>query len=67
VEIGTRRDGEVSVQTMSGSVRVAVPPGVRPNARLRSLAGRPRLACERGDDCRVEVQSLSGSIEVVPD
>ena len=65
IEIGTERDGDVGVQTMSGSVRVAVPEGVRPHTRLRSLSGRPRSDCEEGSDCQIAVRSLSGSIEVV--
>lgn len=66
VELGTQGRGDVSVETMSGSVRVEVPAGVRPAARLRSLAGRPRCDCEEGDDCEIVVQSMSGKIEVVP-
>jgi len=66
VEVGTQRDGDVAVQTMSGAVRVAVPEGVRPHTRLRSLTGRPRCDCEEGSDCQIAVQSLSGKIEVVP-
>ena len=66
VEVGTQRDGDVAVQTMSGAVRVAVPEGVRPHTRLRSLSGRPRCDCEEGSDCQIAVQSLSGKIEVVP-
>lgn len=65
VEVGTERDGDVAVQTMSGSVRVAVPEGVRPQTRLRSLSGRPRSDCEEGSDCQIAVRSLSGKIEVV--
>lgn len=65
IDIGTERDGDVAVQTMSGSVRVAVPDGVHPHTRLRSLSGRPRSECEEGSDCRIAVRSLSGKIEVV--
>jgi DUF4097 and DUF4098 domain-containing protein YvlB len=67
VELGTKGKGDVAVQTMSGSVRVAVARGVKPSPRLRSLSGRPRFECAEGDDCRINVNSLSGRIEVVPD
>ena len=67
IELGTQGQGDVAVQTMSGSVRVAVARGVRPSARLRSLSGRPRCDCPEGEDCRINVNSLSGRIEVVPD
>lgn len=66
VEVGLRGKGDVAVQTMSGSVRVEVPQGVCPTARLRSLAGTLRCDCEEGDDCEINVQSVSGKIEVVP-
>ena len=65
MELGTQGKGDVAVQTLSGSVRVEVPPDVRPSARLRSLSGRPRCDCELGNDCEIAVQSLSGRIEVV--
>ncbi len=66
VRVGTQSKGDVAVQTLSGAVRVEVPAGVHPDARLRCMAGRPRCDCERGDDCRIAVQSVSGKIEVVP-
>jgi DUF4097 and DUF4098 domain-containing protein YvlB len=66
VDVGMTAKNDVSVQTISGSVRVEVPPDVHPSARLRSIAGRPRNECPPGDDCRINVQSMSGKIEVVP-
>jgi DUF4097 and DUF4098 domain-containing protein YvlB len=67
VDVGTAAKGEVTVQTISGSVHVAVPQGVRPSTRLRSISGRPRVDCPPGEDCEIRVQSMSGKIEVVPD
>lgn len=66
VELSVAGKGGVTVETMSGAVRVAVPRGVRPNARLRSLTGRPRCDCEEGNDLDIDVRSMSGKIEVVP-
>jgi DUF4097 and DUF4098 domain-containing protein YvlB len=57
---------DVAVQTMSGAVKVTLPPGTRPAAKLHSLTGRSRCDCDEGEDCRVAVQSLNGKIEVVP-
>ena len=65
VRVGTQNDGDVAVQTLSGSVTVAVPEGVRPEARLASMVGRPRCDCPEGSDCRIAVRSVSGRIEVV--
>jgi DUF4097 and DUF4098 domain-containing protein YvlB len=67
VELSTEGKGDVAVQTMSGSVRVAVAHGVKPSPRLRSLSGKPRFECPEGSDCRINVNTLSGRIEVVPD
>lgn len=66
IEVGTQRDGDVAIQTISGAVKVEVPKGIRPMALLRSMSGRPRCDCEQGSDCRIAVQSISGRIEVVP-
>ena len=65
IEVGTQTEGDVSVRTMSGQVKVAVPRGVRPATELKSLTSRPRVECEEGSDCRVAVRSMSGKILVV--
>jgi len=65
VEVGTQRDGDVAVQTVSGSVKIEVPEGIRPDASLTSMTGRPRCDCPEGNDCRIAVRSLSGKIEIV--
>ena len=66
VHVGTQGKGDVAVKTLSGAVKVELPPDVHPDAKLRSLSGRPRCDCEPGADCRVAISSLSGRIEVVP-
>ena len=67
VEVSMQGKGDVAVRTLSGSVRVEVPEGVKPAARLKSMTDEPCCDCEEGDDCEITVQSLSGKIEVVPD
>ncbi len=66
VEIGAEGQGDVCVQTLSGSVRVRLPEGVRPAARLASKTGRLICDCLQGNDCVVDVSSLTGRIEVAP-
>ena len=66
VEARTQGKDDVAIQTLSGSVRVEVPKEVRPNARLKSMTGRPRCDCKEGDDIEIAVRSMSGKIEVVP-
>ncbi len=65
VRVATQSAGDVAVQTLSGSVTVEVPDGVRPETRLKSATGRPRSECQEGSDCRIAVRSFSGRIEVV--
>ena len=67
VEVGTAAKGDVTVQTLSGSVRVAVPRDVHPATHLRTITGRPRVECSAGEDCEIRVHSMSGKIEIVPD
>jgi DUF4097 and DUF4098 domain-containing protein YvlB len=66
IEVGMKAKGDVTVQTISGSVHVEVPRDVRPSAKLRSVSGRPRNDCPPGSDCEIRVRSMSGKIEVVP-
>ena len=61
----TGREGLV-VRTMSGSVRVTLPPGVHPETQLVSESGDARCDCQQGSDCRVLVWTGSGSISVKP-
>lgn len=65
VAIGSAGRSDVDVHTISGPVRVLLPPGVRPQARLKSISGRPRCDCPPGDDLCVAVSTLTGKIEVV--
>ncbi|GAB4330462.1 MAG: hypothetical protein Kow0010_15480 [Dehalococcoidia bacterium] len=67
VEVTTDGGDDVRIKTVTGPVEVRVPPGARPDARLRSLKSRTCCACETGDDFSIDVASLSGSIDVVPE
>ncbi|MEX2080235.1 MAG: DUF4097 family beta strand repeat-containing protein [Dehalococcoidia bacterium] len=64
VDASAAGEGDVEVETLSGSVTVRLPHGVRPRARLRSRSGRSRCDCPQGDDLEVAIQSLSGRIVV---
>jgi DUF4097 and DUF4098 domain-containing protein YvlB len=66
VDVGAEGKAGVFVKTVSGSVRIALPVGIRPQTRLMSLSSRPRSECPEGNDCEIKVKSMSGSIEVVP-
>jgi len=63
IEIGAEGAGEIDIHTVSGSVTVTLPATVRPRLRLKTL-GRVRSELEEGNDCRIAVKSVSGSITV---
>lgn len=65
IDIGSCGDGTIAVKTVSGKVRIALPEGTEP-ATFFKTRGNVRCDFARGDDCRIEAASLSGSIEVVP-
>lgn len=66
VELVAEGGDDVRIKTVTGAVEVRVPPGMRPDARLRSLKAKTCCACETGDDFSIDVASMSGSIDVVP-
>ena len=65
VELGVDGSGGIAIQTVSGSVRLEIPEGLKPHAQLMSLASRPSCECPEGDDFEIKVKSMSGKIEVV--
>lgn len=54
----------VTVETVSGRIRVSVPEGVKPEVRHRSVSGRRRVEIETGDDLSIVARSISGDITV---
>jgi DUF4097 and DUF4098 domain-containing protein YvlB len=58
---------DLAVRTVSGGISVTFPRAVHPNARIRVLSGRPRVECAAGHDCAVDIVSVSGRVEVVPE
>ena len=65
IEMGASGDSPIAVKTVSGRVHITLPAGTEPATFFKT---RGRVVCEfpRGDDCRIEAASLSGSIEIVP-
>jgi DUF4097 and DUF4098 domain-containing protein YvlB len=65
IDMGASGDSAIAVKTVSGKVRIALPPGTEPQTFFRT---RGHVTCDfpRGGDCRIDCASLSGSIEVVP-
>jgi DUF4097 and DUF4098 domain-containing protein YvlB len=51
-------------ETVSGTVRVSLPAGVRPEVRHRSSSGKLKLGPDPGDDVVITARSVSGDIRV---
>jgi DUF4097 and DUF4098 domain-containing protein YvlB len=65
VTLGSSASGPVGARTVSGSVTIRLPRGVRPAIRASGF-GKVRCACEEGEDVTVDVASVGGDIEIVP-
>ncbi len=57
--------GPIGARTLSGSVTIHLPPGVRPDVRA-SDARWVHCRCDEGDDVTIDVASMSGKVEIVP-
>jgi len=56
---------DASASTISGGVTLTYPAAVHPRTRFRTMSGRQRLDLAPGQDCEVNVSTLSGKLEVV--
>jgi DUF4097 and DUF4098 domain-containing protein YvlB len=65
VTIGSSAQGPVLASTVSGSITIRLPAGVRPTLRS-SGRGTVRNSFPSGDDVLVDVASMSGTVRLVP-
>jgi DUF4097 and DUF4098 domain-containing protein YvlB len=65
IDMGASGDSSITVKTVSGKVRIALPEGTEPQTVFKTR-GHVRCDFPAGHDCRIEAASLSGSIDVVP-
>jgi DUF4097 and DUF4098 domain-containing protein YvlB len=66
VRVASAAHGPVAARTVSGSITIQLPRGVRPRVRSSGL-GKVRNRFEAGDDLVVDVANVSGTIRLVPD
>lgn len=59
-------EGAIAVKTVSGTVRITLPAGMRLEACCKTMSGRIECPFPVGNDLRVDAISVSGSIQVVP-
>lgn len=64
IELGLSVAGEALVETVSGTVRITVPAGARPAARLKTVSGKRQVECDAGDDVEITARSVSGDLLV---
>jgi DUF4097 and DUF4098 domain-containing protein YvlB len=57
--------GPIGASTLSGSITIHLPPGVRPDVRA-SDARWVHCSCEGGNDVTIDVASMSGKVEIRP-
>jgi DUF4097 and DUF4098 domain-containing protein YvlB len=65
VTLSSTGAGPISARTLSGSVSISLPAGVRPEV-LASDARWVDCRCEPGEDVTIDVASLSGSVKITP-
>jgi DUF4097 and DUF4098 domain-containing protein YvlB len=65
VTVASSAKGPVNASTVSGSITIRLPSGVRPTVRS-SGRGRVHNSFESGDDVVVDIASVSGSVRLVP-
>jgi hypothetical protein len=63
-ELGLGPDAVALVETVSGTMRITVPSGVHPAARLTSISGKRQCDCDLGDDVEITARSVSGDLLV---
>jgi DUF4097 and DUF4098 domain-containing protein YvlB len=65
VIVGTAARGPVNASSVSGTITIHLPPGVRPAVRS-SGPGKVQNGFEPGDDVVVDIASVSGTVRLVP-
>jgi DUF4097 and DUF4098 domain-containing protein YvlB len=58
--------GSIGARTLSGSISIRLPAGVRPDVRA-SDARWVQCRCAEGEDVTIDVASLSGKVEISPE
>ena len=63
IALGARGGGRLAARSISGSVKISVPDGSRPETRLKAVSGS-RSDCEPGHDGEIRAKTISGGISV---
>ena len=64
VRVGVDASAPVVVRSVSGAVEIDLPRGRAPQARLVSTSGRIQSECSSGADGEIDVETVSGRIDV---
>lgn len=64
IDITVTGAGPLRLETVSGSIAVAVPSGTKPRVQHRSVSGKLRVDAETGEDVDIAARSVSGDVKV---
>ena len=64
IKVHAAGTADVRVETVSGEIRVSVPPGVKPSVQHRSSTGEPRIELETGEDFVITARTVSGDVRI---
>jgi DUF4097 and DUF4098 domain-containing protein YvlB len=64
VSLGARGGGRLAARSISGTIKISVPDGARPETRLHAVSGRVRNDCAPGHEGEIRAKSISGAISV---
>ena len=64
IELTATGRGDLELRSMSGSASITVAGEANPHLVTRTTSGRVRNECGDGDDFRIGVKTLSGSVSV---
>lgn len=64
IEVHVTGREPVKVESVSGSIEITLPPGVRPSVRHRSVSGKRKVEPDEGDDLEITARSVSGAITI---
>jgi len=65
VTVASSARGPVKASTVSGSITIRLPPGIRPTVRS-SGRGTVKSRFEPGDDVVIDIATVSGTVQLVP-
>ena len=64
VQVQTEGEDDISVITISGNVKIQLPPEVHPRVEAKQMSGKLRNDLPEGEDVRLRLRTVSGNIAI---